>query len=53
MRDVRPGSPEPLGVTPVPDGVNVAVFSAHASAIELCLFDAGGEREIERVALPR
>ena len=42
MRDVGPGSPEPLGVTPGPDGANVAVFSAHATAIELCLFDASG-----------
>ena len=36
------GSPEPLGVTPERGGANVAVFSAHATAIELCLFDAGG-----------
>ncbi len=52
MRDVGPGSPEPLGVTPGRGGANVAVISAHATAIELCLFDASGEREIERVALP-
>ncbi len=52
MRDVGPGSPEPLGVTPGRSGANVAVISAHATAIELCLFDASGEREIERVALP-
>jgi glycogen debranching enzyme GlgX/4-alpha-glucanotransferase len=46
------GSPEPLGVTMVGTGVNVAVFSAHASAIELCLFDPAGERELRRVSLP-
>ena len=28
------------------------MFSAHASAIELCLFDAAGQAEIERIALP-
>ncbi len=46
------GSPEPLGVTPAGDGVNVAVFSAHATAIEFCLFDAAGGRELRRVKLP-
>jgi glycogen operon protein len=49
---LRPGSPEPLGVTPGPGGVNVAVFSAHAERMWLCLFDAAGDQEIERVALP-
>ncbi len=52
MRHVGPGSPEPLGVSPVSGGVNVAVFSAHATAIELCLFDGTGAREHKRVALP-
>jgi len=51
MRRIGPGSPEPLGVTLVPGGVNVAVFSAHASSIEICLFDAQGEHEQARVAL--
>jgi glycogen debranching enzyme GlgX/4-alpha-glucanotransferase len=46
------GSPEPLGVTLMGTGVNVAVFSAHASAIEFCLFDAAGQRELRRVSLP-
>jgi glycogen operon protein len=41
--------PEPLGVTVRGSGVNVAVFSAHASAIEFCLFE--GEREVRRVRL--
>jgi len=52
MRRADTGTPEPLGVTLVPGGVNVAVFSAHAAAIELCLFDASGHTEQERVALP-
>src|ERR1700741_2485743 len=38
--------PEPLGVTQRGDGVNVAVFSANASAIEFCLFE--GDREVRR-----
>ena len=43
------GIPEPLGVTPNGDGVNIAVFSANATAIEFCLFE--GEHEIRRVRL--
>jgi glycogen operon protein len=46
------GCPEPLGVTLAPGGVNVAVFSAHAAAIELCLFDESGMAELARVPLP-
>jgi glycogen operon protein len=52
MRKLAPGSPETLGVTLDGNGANVAVFSAHAQAIELCLFDAAGETEVERIALP-
>ncbi|NVK87354.1 MAG: glycogen debranching protein GlgX [Gammaproteobacteria bacterium] len=33
------GMPYPLGATVTPIGVNFALFSAHASAVELCLFD--------------
>ena len=49
MTRASAGDPEPLGVSLRGDGVNVAVFSAHASAIEFCLFD--GEREVRRVLL--
>ncbi len=52
MRRVGPGRPEPLGLTLTEDGANVAVFSAHATTIELCLFDATGEAEVERIVLP-
>lgn len=51
-RRASTGSPEPLGVTADARGVNVAVFSAHAERIEFCLFDASGEAEIARIALP-
>ena len=48
--EIRPGRFETLGAVPDRDGVNFAVFSAHAERIELCLFDAaGGEL---RLALP-
>ncbi len=49
---VSEGSPEPLGLTLDRYGANVAVYSAHASAVELCLFDKHGEAEIERLHLP-
>ena len=49
---ISEGSPGPLGLTLTAGGANVAVYSAHASAIELCLFDSKGEAEIERLRLP-
>ncbi|CAH2600328.1 4-alpha-glucanotransferase [Rhodovastum atsumiense] len=49
---IAEGRPEPLGVVPEEDGVNVAVFSAHAEAVEICLFDATGEIELARLRLP-
>ena len=51
-RRLGAGSPEPLGLTLDDRGANVAVFSAHATAIELCLFDAEGACELERIRLP-
>jgi glycogen operon protein len=49
---VREGLPFPLGATWDGIGVNFALFSAHATKVELCLFDDAGEKEIERVELP-
>jgi glycogen operon protein len=46
------GSPQPLGANWTGRGTNFAVYSAHAERIELCLFDAGGRREIARLDLP-
>ncbi|MBI5164514.1 MAG: glycogen debranching protein GlgX [Magnetospirillum sp.] len=51
-RRVWPGSPYPLGATWDGNGVNFALFSAHAEKVELCLFDRQGHREVERIALP-
>jgi len=45
------GSPQPLGASLTPRGVNFAVFSAHARRVELCLFDAAGH-ETARLQLP-
>ena len=33
-------------------GVNFALFSAHAERVELCLFDEHGRQEIKRIDLP-
>ncbi|MCA1840935.1 MAG: glycogen debranching protein GlgX [Actinobacteria bacterium] len=44
------GKPHPRGVTVVPEGINVAVFSKHAEAIEFCLFDPQGTQSC--VTLP-
>ncbi len=46
------GLPHPLGATWDGLGVNYALFSAHATKVELCLFDDRGERELERIELP-
>ena len=37
-----PGKPYPLGATWDGEGVNFALFSEHATAVELCLFEAPG-----------
>jgi isoamylase len=51
-RRIQPGSPSPLGATWDGRGVNFALFSENAEKVELCLFDGGGKRETERIALP-
>jgi len=48
---IEPGLPYPLGATWDGKGVNFALFSAHAEKVELCLFDARGRRELERLPL--
>jgi isoamylase len=49
---VSEGLPYPLGASWDGLGVNFALFSANATRVELCLFDAQGERETERIVLP-
>ena len=48
---LQAGRPLPLGATWTGDGVNFALFSAHAEAVYLCLFDASGRRELARIPL--
>src|SRR5262245_47798483 len=46
----RPGRPYPRGATWTGDGVNFALFSEHATAVDLCLFDATDPgRETHRI----
>ncbi len=49
--EVLTGLPYPLGATVDKDGVNFALFSKHATKVELCLFDHEGKHE-ERIVLP-
>ncbi len=50
---IWPGRPHPLGATWDGLGVNFAVFSEHATAVDVCLFDNhGSTREAARLALP-
>ncbi|WP_345816387.1 glycogen debranching protein GlgX [Paraburkholderia sp. PREW-6R] len=49
---ITEGTPYPLGATWNGNGVNFALFSAHATKVELCLFDETGEHEIEKIELP-
>jgi isoamylase len=49
---IEEGAPFPLGATWDGHGVNFALFSAHATRVELCLFDSAGKREVARIELP-
>ncbi len=44
------GRPYPLGAHCRDGGVNFCVFSAHAEALTLCVYDAQGEHELSRHA---
>ena len=48
---VWPGSPYPLGATWDGVGVNFALFSEHATRVELCLFDTDAESETVTIQL--
>jgi isoamylase len=50
---VWPGSPYPPGATWDGRGVNFALFSEHATKVELCLFETvDAQAETHRIALP-
>src|SRR5262245_51402911 len=48
----RPGRPYPLGATWDGAGVNFALFSEHAAAVDLCLFDPSVPgRQVQRMPI--
>jgi glycogen operon protein len=49
---VKEGSPAAHGAIWDGKGTNFTLFSSHATRVEVCLFDAAGATELERVALP-
>ncbi|HEX3747255.1 MAG TPA: glycogen debranching protein GlgX [Bryobacteraceae bacterium] len=49
---IREGAPHPLGAAWDGNGTNFAVFSAHATKVEVCIFDDDGRQEVQRIALP-
>src|ERR1700734_437405 len=49
---VQEGLPHPRGANWDGKGTNFALFSAHATKVEVCLFDEDGEHELERIELP-
>jgi len=46
------GAPQPLGATWTSSGVNFAIFSSHATRIEVCLYDATSGLPTWRCDLP-
>ena len=52
MTSLKEGLPYPLGATWDGKGTNFALFSGNATKVEICLFDADGKREVERIELP-
>lgn len=49
---IEPGWSAPLGATWDGEGVHFAVFSEHATRIEVCLFSSDGQEERARLTLP-
>jgi len=49
---ILPGDYHLLGANYDGEGVNFALFSAHAERVELCLYDPSGKHEIGRMDLP-
>src|SRR6266851_4506692 len=46
------GEPYPLGATWDGEGINFALFSEHAERVELCIFDARGQRQTHCLNVP-
>ena len=52
LNKISSGRSYPLGATFDGQGTNFALFSANATKVELCLFDASGKTELQRITLP-
>lgn len=52
QKGLKEGRPNVSGATPENGGVNFAVFSTTATAVDICLFDADGKTETDRIRLP-
>jgi glycogen operon protein len=53
MTRIWPGAPAPLGASWDGEGTNFAIFSEHATAVDLCLFDRAEDGlETARIRLP-
>jgi isoamylase len=52
QNSLREGLPYPRGAAWDGKGTNFALFSANATKAEVCLFDAAGRTELERIILP-
>jgi isoamylase len=48
---IQEGRTEPFGALARDGGVNFAVFSDHATKIEVCVFDSSGARELKKYTL--
>ena len=49
---LRPGRPLPFGATLVPGGVNFSIYSSHATACTLVLFQKGEEKPYGEIPFP-
>jgi isoamylase len=51
--DLSAARTDTLGAVPDDDGTNFAIFSDHATRVELCLYDEDGKSETHRADLPQ
>jgi isoamylase len=52
LKLIQPGLPRPLGATWTQSGVNFAIFSSHATRVQVGIFDAVSGAEVTRYDLP-
>lgn len=52
LREILPGSSEPLGASVREGGTNFALWSHNGERVDLCLYDERGETELRRLTLP-